>query len=44
VIYRGRIVETLDASVLSESAIMSAAVGRQRVGAASEQQEALAHT
>jgi len=45
VIYRGRIVETLAAGELSESAIMSAAVGRQRVGAAPEpQQQALAHS
>ena len=31
VIYRGRIVETLAANALSESAIMSAAVGRKRI-------------
>jgi ribose transport system ATP-binding protein len=37
VIYRGRIVETLAAEALSESAIMSAAVGRSRVPGVSEQ-------
>jgi ribose transport system ATP-binding protein len=37
VIYRGRIVETLAAEALSEPAIMSAAVGRQRVPGAPEQ-------
>jgi ribose transport system ATP-binding protein len=43
VIYRGRIVETLAAGALSEAAIMSAAVGRQRTGEAAEQQ-ALAYS
>jgi ribose transport system ATP-binding protein len=43
VIYRGRIVETLAAGALSESAIMSAAVGRQRMNGASAQQHVLAH-
>lgn len=43
VIYRGRIVETLAAGALSESAIMSAAVGRQRTSGSSEQQPVLAH-
>jgi ribose transport system ATP-binding protein len=43
VIYRGRIVETLAAGALSESAIMSAAVGRQRTSVSSEQQHVLAH-
>ena len=43
VIYRGRIVETLGAGELSESAIMSAAVGRQRtIGPPG--QHALAHS
>jgi len=42
VIYRRRIVETLAASALSESTIMSAAVGRQRIDGASEQ-HATAH-
>jgi ribose transport system ATP-binding protein len=37
VIYRGRIVETLAADAISESAIMSAAVGRQRINGAHEQ-------
>ena len=43
VIYRGRIVETLAASSLSESAIMSAAVGRQRTSDPTEQ-HALAYS
>jgi ribose transport system ATP-binding protein len=43
VIYRGRIVETLAAGALSESAIMSAAVGRQRTSDATEQ-HALAYS
>jgi ribose transport system ATP-binding protein len=38
VIYRGRIIETLAGDALSESAIMSAAVGRQRTSDATEQQ------
>ena len=42
VIYRRRIVETLAASALSEAAIMSAAVGRQRIDGTSEQ-HATAH-
>jgi ribose transport system ATP-binding protein len=42
VIYRGRIVEMLAARELSESAIMSAAVGRQRMSGPPEQ-HALAH-
>jgi ribose transport system ATP-binding protein len=42
VIYRGRIVETLAAGALSESAIMSAAVGRKQTSGALEQ-HALAH-
>ena len=42
VIYRGRIVETLAASALSESAIMSAAVGRLRIDGPFEQ-HATAH-
>jgi ribose transport system ATP-binding protein len=42
VIYRGRIVETLAADAISESANMSAAVGRQRINGAHEQ-HALAH-
>ena len=42
VIYRGRIVEMLAASALSESAIMSAAVGRQWIDGPSEQ-HATAH-
>ena len=42
VIYRGRIVETLAANALSESAIMSAAVGRKWIDDTPEQ-HALAH-
>lgn len=41
VIYRGRIMETLAGEALSESAIMSAAVGRHRVGAS--ERRVLAH-
>ena len=43
VIYRGRIVETLGAGELSESAIMSAAVGQKRTSGPPEQ-HALAHS
>jgi ribose transport system ATP-binding protein len=43
VIYRGRIVDTLAADSLSESAIMSAAVGRSRAAGALEQ-PVLAHS
>jgi ribose transport system ATP-binding protein len=43
VIYRGHIIETLAVGELSESAIMSAAVGRQRIGETAEQ-HALAYS
>ena len=43
VIYRGRIVETLGAGELSESAIMSAALGQSRTSGPPEQ-HALAHS
>jgi ribose transport system ATP-binding protein len=42
VIYRGRIAETLESGALTESAIMSAAVGRHRGGAAPGQEQVLA--
>ena len=42
VIYRGRIAETLAADALSESAIMSAALGRQRTSTHRSEQPALA--
>ena len=43
VIYRGRIAETLESGALTESAIMSAAVGRRRGDATPEQLQVLAH-